>query len=275
MKLPVNRFKAALREPGVQMGLWLSLGSAITAEISATAGFDWLLADNEHGPNDPLTITEQLRSAEQYPVSFVARAQNGTGRSIGPLLDAGVQTIMVPKVDTVDEAEAIVRQMRYPPMGERGVAVGSVRASRWGGIDDYMAKAADQLCLLIQIETRMALANLADLAAVEDVDGFFIGPNDLAASLGHPGRPGHSDVQKAIEEAISSLVSAGRPAGILTGDIEDAIRYAGLGCRFIAVGSDAGTLARGLRELASSTRAATSVARVEADCDERMVNEPG
>lgn len=180
---------------------------------------------------------------------------------MGPLLDAGVQTIMVPKVGTVDEAQAIVRQMCYPPEGERGVAIGSVRASRWGAIDDYMRAASDQLCLLIQVETRTALANLAHLAAVEDVDGFFIGPNDLAASLGHPGRPGHPDVRKAIEEAISLLVSAGRPAGILTGNIEDATRYAGLGCRFIAVGSDAGSLARGLRELASSTRAATSAAR--------------
>jgi 4-hydroxy-2-oxoheptanedioate aldolase len=261
MELPANRFKAALREPGVQMGLWLSLGSAITTEISATAGFDWLLADSEHGPNDALTITEQLRSAGQYPVSFVARAQDGRGASIGPLLDAGVQTIMVPKVGTVDEAEAIVRQMRYPPAGERGVAIGSVRASRWGGIDDYMGKAAGQLCLLIQIETRTALTNLADLAAVDDVDGFFIGPNDLAASLGHPGHPGHPEVQKAIEDAISLLVSVSRPAGILTGNIEDAARYAGLGCRFIAVGSDAGSLARGLRELARSTRAAISAAR--------------
>jgi 4-hydroxy-2-oxoheptanedioate aldolase len=262
MKLPANRFKAALREPGVQMGLWLSLGSAITAEISATSGFDWLLADSEHGPNNPLTITEQLRSAGQYPVSFVARAQDGTGASIGPLLDAGVQTIMVPKVGTVPQAQTIARQMHYPPTGERGVAIGSVRASRWGAIDDYMGKAADQLCLLIQVETRKALSNLPELAAVEDVDGFFIGPNDLAASLGHPGRPSHPEVQQVIEHAISLLASRGRPVGILTGNIEDAARYARLGCRFIAVGSDAGTLARGLRDLASSTRAATTAASV-------------
>jgi 4-hydroxy-2-oxoheptanedioate aldolase len=261
MKLPHNRFKAALREPGVQIGLWLSLGSAITTEISATAGFDWMLADSEHGPNDPLTITEQLRSAGPYPVSFVARVPDGTGASIGPLLDAGVQTIMVPKVESARQAEAIVRLLRYPPAGERGVAIGSVRASRWGAIDDYMREAPDQLCLLVQVETRMAAANLAELAAVEGVDGFFIGPNDLAASLGHPGRPGHAEVQDAIEEAISLLASAGRPAGILTGNIEDAARYARLGCRFIAVGSDAGTLARGLRELASSTHAETSAAR--------------
>jgi 4-hydroxy-2-oxoheptanedioate aldolase len=260
IELPANRFKAALRGPGVQFGLWLSLGSAIAAEIGATAGFDWLLADGEHGPNDPLTITEQLRAAGQYPVGFVARVRDGTASSIGPLLDAGVQSIMVPKVESAPEAEGIVRLLRYPPDGDRGVAIGSVRASRWGGVEDYMARAADQLCLVVQVETRTALSNLAALAAVEGVDGFFIGPNDLAASLGYPGRPGHPHVQEAIAGAISLLASAGRPAGILTGNIGDSARYAAMGCRFIAVGSDAGTLANGLRRLASSTRAAASAA---------------
>jgi 4-hydroxy-2-oxoheptanedioate aldolase len=258
MRLPVNRFKAALGEPGVQIGFWLSLGSAITAEIGATAGFDWLLADGEHGPNDALTITEQLRAVGQYPVSFVARARDGTGPSIGPLLDAGVQTIMVPKVDSARQAEAIVRQLRYPPVGERGVAIGSVRASRWGGIDNYAAEAAEQLCLIIQVETRAGLANLSSLAGVEGVDGIFIGPNDLAAALGHPGNPSHDEVQSAIADAISALMSAGSPTGILVGDVGDGPRYAALGCRFIAVGSDAGTLAKSARLLARDARVALS-----------------
>jgi 4-hydroxy-2-oxoheptanedioate aldolase len=250
VRLPVNRFKAALRDPCVQLGLWLSLGSTISAEIGATAGFDWLLADGEHGPNDALTITEQLRAVGEYPVSFVARARDGTGTSIGPLLDAGVQTIMVPKVGSARQAEAIVRQLRYPPAGDRGVAIGSVRASRWGAIGDYISQAAEQLCLIIQVETRAGLANLASLAGVEGIDGIFIGPNDLAAALGHPGEPSHPKVQAAIADAISVLASAGTPAGILVRNIEDVGRYAAMGCRFIAVGSDVGTLARGLRELA-------------------------
>ena len=254
MRLPVNRFKAALGEPGVQMGLWLSLGSAITAEIGATAGFDWLLADAEHGPNDALTITEQLRAVGPYPVSLVARARDGSGASIGPLLDAGVQTIMVPKVESAPQAEAIVRQLRYPPAGERGVAVGSVRASRWGAIDQYMSEAAEQLGLVIQVETRAGLANLSSLAGVEGVDGIFIGPNDLAAALGHPGEPSHGDVQSAIAGAISALASGGTPTGILARNVEEGARYAALGCRFIAVGSDAGTLARGLRHLSHEAR---------------------
>src|SRR3954454_908321 len=170
--LPVNRFKAALREPAVQMGLWLSLGSAITAEIGATAGFNWLLADGEHGPNDALTITEQLRAVGPYPVSLVARARGGTAASIGPLPDAGVQTIMVPKVESASQAEAIVRQLRYPPSGDRGVAVGSVRASRWRAIDDYLDHAAEELALIIQVETSAGLANLSSLAGVEGVDAF-------------------------------------------------------------------------------------------------------
>ena len=256
MRLPVNRFKAALGEPGVQMGLWLSLGSAITAEIGATAGFDWLLADGEHGPNDALTITEQLRAVGQYPVSFVARVRDGTSASIGQLLDAGVQTIMVPKVESARQAEAIVRQVGYPPAGERGVAIGSVRASRWGAIEDYLSEAARQLGLIIQVETRAGLANLSSLARVEGVDGIFIGPNDLAAALGHPGDPSHDDVQSAIADAISALTAAGTPTGILVGNVEDAARYAALGCRFIAVGSDAGTLAKGLRRLARDARGA-------------------
>jgi 4-hydroxy-2-oxoheptanedioate aldolase len=255
-RLPVNRFKAALREPAVQMGLWLSLGSAITAEIGATAGFDWLLADGEHGPNDALTITEQLRAVGPYPVSLVARARDGTAASIGPLLDAGVQTIMVPKVESASQAGAIVRQLRYPPAGDRGVAVGSVRASRWGAIDNYLDHAAEELALIIQVETRAGLANLSSLAAVEGVDGIFIGPNDLAAALGHPGKQSHHDVQSAIANAVSALASAGTPTGILVGNAEDGARYAALGCSFIAVGSDAGMLARGLRRLASDARAA-------------------
>ncbi len=256
MRVPVNSFKAALREPGVQMGLWLSLGLAISAEIGATAGFDWLLADGEHGPNDPLTITEQLRSAAPYPVGFLARARDGTGQSIGPLLDAGVQSIMVPKVQSAPQAEAIVRQLRYPPAGERGVAISSVRASRWGAIEDYLAEAANELCLIIQVETRAGLANLSSLAEVEGVDGIFIGPNDLAAALGHPGQPSHPDVRSAIADALTALIAAGKPAGILVGNVEDGARYAALGCRFIAVGSDAGTLARGLRDLARQARGA-------------------
>jgi 4-hydroxy-2-oxoheptanedioate aldolase len=256
MRLPVNRFKAGLSERGVQMGLWLSLGSAITAEIGATSGFDWLLADGEHGPNNALTITEQLRAVGPYPASLVARARDGTGASIGPLLDAGVQTIMVPKVESAPQAQAIVRQLRYPPAGERGVAVGSVRASRWGAIDHYLGEAAEQLGLIIQVETRAGLANLSSLARVDGVDGIFIGPNDLAAALGHPGEASHDDVQSAIADAVSALTSAGMPTGILVGNVDDGARYAALGCRFIAVGSDAGTLAHGLRRLARDTRAA-------------------
>jgi 4-hydroxy-2-oxoheptanedioate aldolase len=254
--VPVNRFKAALRVRDVQIGLWLSLGSVITAEIAATSGFDWLLADGEHGPNDALTITEQLRAVGPYPVSLVARARDGTGASIGPLLDAGVQTIMVPKVESAAQAKAIVRQLRYPPAGDRGVAVGSVRASRWGAIDKYMDGAAEQLGLIIQVETRTGLANLSSLATVRGVDAIFIGPNDLAASLGHPGDPSHGDVQSAIASAMSKLARAGTPTGILVGSAEEGARYAGLGCRFIAVGSDAGSLARGLRHLQRDARAA-------------------
>jgi 4-hydroxy-2-oxoheptanedioate aldolase len=259
VRLPLNRFKAALREPGVQMGLWLSLGTPITTEIAATAGFDWLLADGEHGPNDALTIAEQHRSAGQYAVNFVARARDGSGPSIGPLLDAGVQSIMVPKVETARQAEAIVRQLHYPPAGERGVAIGSVRASRWGAIENYMRQAAEQLCLIIQVETRMGLDNLSSLAGVEGVDGIFIGPNDLAAALGHPGEPSHPYVEAAIADAVSRLTNAGKPAGILVSNIEDGARHAAMGCRFIAVGSDAGTLAHGLRDLAQQARGALAL----------------
>lgn len=256
MRLPVNRFKAALRQPAAQLGLWLSLGTPVSAEIGATAGFDWLLADGEHGPNDALTIAEQLRAAAPYPVSFVARVPDGSAASIGPLLDAGVQSIMVPKVEDARQAGAIVRQLHYPPAGERGVAVGSARASRWGAIEDYMSHAAEQLCLIIQVETRKGLGNLSGLAAVEGVDGIFIGPNDLAAALGHPGEPSHPRVETAIADAVSILTSAGTAAGILVRTLEDGARYAALGCRFIAVGSDAGTLAHGLRDLARNARGA-------------------
>jgi 4-hydroxy-2-oxoheptanedioate aldolase len=269
MILPTNNFKAAIRKPGVQLGLWLSLGFPTAAEICATAGFDWLLADGEHGPNDVLTIVEQHRAAAPFPVTFAARARDRKGSSIGPLLDAGVQTIMVPKVESTEQAEAIVRLLRYPPAGERGVAVGSVRASHWGGIENYMSEAANQLCLIVQVETRTALANLAGLAGVEGIDGIFIGPNDLAASLGHPGDPAHAEVQQAIDGAIALLTAVGRPVGILVGNVQDAVRYGALGCRFIAIGSDAGTLARGVRDLARSARGSVSAAAHSASGEAR------
>ncbi len=257
---PVNTFKQALRADQPQIGLWVSLADAYVSELLAGAGFDWLLLDGEHGPNDVRTILSQLQAVAPYPVTPIVRPLVGETALIKQYLDLGVQTLLIPMVETPEQAAQLVRATRYPPDGVRGVGSAVARASRWNQYGDYLQKADEEICLLVQVETASAAARLKEIAAVPGVDGVFFGPADLSASMGHLGNPGHPEVQKVIEEGIATVRAAGKAAGILTVDTALARHYLALGARFVAVGVDTTLLARASRELAAAFKGAAAPA---------------
>ena len=249
MELPRNRFKHAIEQGRLQIGLWCSLCSNIAADILRDSGFDWLLLDTEHSPNEIPDVLSQLQAGEGGAATPIVRPAWNDLVIIKRCLDIGAQTLLVPYVQNADEARRAVEAVRYPPAGVRGVAVAS-RASRYGRIADYLKKANAEICLLVQVETRGAMENLEAIATVDGVDGVFIGPSDLSASLGHISNPAHPDMQKAMEDAVRRLKAVGKPAGILTGNEEEIRRYIGWGYTFVAVGSDVGLLSRGADALA-------------------------
>lgn len=249
MNLSENHFKRALREGRQQIGLWCSLPGSYAAEAVAGSGYDWLLFDTEHSPGDPLTVLAQLQAVAPYDVSAVVRPASNDTVLIKRFLDLGAQTLLIPYVQNADEARAAVAAMRYAPDGVRGVS-GLTRATRFGRVAGYARKAAEELCLLVQVETGEALERLEEIASVEGVDGVFIGPADLAASLGHVGEPGHPEVVAAVEDAIRRLRIIGKPAGILTPDMAFAQRCIEIGTLFTAVAIDVGILARGTEAMA-------------------------
>jgi len=246
-----NPFKAALAARQAQIGLWLSMATPYLAEVSATAGFDWLLIDGEHAPNDLRSTLQALQAVAPYPSQPVVRAVAGEVPVIKQLLDIGAKSLLVPMVDTAEQARALVSATRYPPQGIRGVGSAIARASRWSARTDYLDVADDEICLLVQAETVTALGNLEAICAVDGVDGVFIGPADLAASMGHRGRPGHPEVQAAIEGAMRTIIASGKAAGTLTSDPALARRYLELGCTFVATGVDVSLYAGAARRLAA------------------------
>jgi len=239
VEMPINTFKRALQAGETQIGLFLGLANAYTAEIVAGTGFDWLLIDGEHGPNDLRSIIEQLQALAPYPVRPVVRTVDHDVARIKQLLDGGAQTLMVPMVETAAEAEMLVRAMRYPPNGMRGVGTAMARAARWNGVEGYFAKADGEMCLIVQIESTTGLAGLDDILKVEGVDGVFIGPSDLAASMGHLGNPGHAEVKAAVAAAIGKISAAGKAAGVFSADPSAAEAYREIGASFLLVGVDA------------------------------------
>jgi len=247
MQTPVNQFKKALSDKRPQIGLWMGLAHSYSAEICAMAGFDWLLIDGEHAPNNLQSIQQQLQVIAAYPVNnAIARVPVADTALIKQYLDLGAETLLIPMVDTAEQAEQCVRAMRYPQDdGGGGVrGMGGARASRWGMFSNYAKEANAQVCLLVQAETREALQNLDAIAGTPGVDGVFIGPADLSASLGHVGNPNHPEVQAAIELAFARILKAGKAPGILTSDEAQAKHYLALGAVFVAVGLDTQILAR-------------------------------
>jgi 4-hydroxy-2-oxoheptanedioate aldolase len=253
MEMPKNRFKRAIAAGKQQIGLWCALPSAQTAEALATCGFDWIVFDTEHAPGDPLTVYEQLRAAAPYPVSPLVRPAVNDAALIKRILDAGAQSLIVPQVQNRREAAAAVAAVRYPPRGIRGVA-GNTRANRFNSISDYYANAETELCLILQAESAEALGEIEAMAAIDGVDGIFIGPADLAASLGHLGDQGHPQVRKAVLDAIGRVRKAGKPAGILTADRAFARECMAAGSVFTAVDIDSAILTRQARQIAEEFR---------------------
>jgi 4-hydroxy-2-oxoheptanedioate aldolase len=250
MDLAKNRFKAALKAKQPQIGLWASIPSNYSAEVIAGAGFDWILLDTEHTPSDIETVVSQLQALAAYPTTPVVRVPWNDMVTIKRYLDTGVQTLLVPQVNTVEEAKNAVAFTRFPTAGVRGVA-GSTRATRFGRINDYFKRAHEETCLLLQAESKEALGNIEAIAAIEGVDGIFIGPADLHASLGYLGERAHKDVMPVIDDAISRIVKSGKAAGILTNSEENARRWLKLGATFVAVGSDLGLLTSSADALAA------------------------
>ena len=254
MQTPTNTFKQALQNRQAQIGLWLSLANTMSTEICAGAGFDWLLLDGEHAPNDPRSILQQLRAVAPYPVQPVVRPVIGDVALVKQYLDVGAQTLLVPMIDTAAQAALMVQAMRYAPAGIRGMGAALARASRYNQVDNYLAQADAQMCLLVQAETATAITNLPAIAETEGVDGVFFGPADLSASMGYPGQPGHPAVVKTMLDGIATVRRAGKAPGILMTDPTEAQRYLDAGALFVAVGVDTLLLVGAARSLVQRFR---------------------
>jgi 4-hydroxy-2-oxoheptanedioate aldolase len=251
MSAPKNEFKVALANRQTQIGLWLGLANSYTAELIASAGFDWLLIDGEHAPNTLQTMVTQLQAIAPYRSHPIIRPAWADHVSIKQILDLGVQTILAPMIDNAEQADQVVKATRYPPQGIRGVGSALARASLFNRTPNYLTTANDEICVLVQIETRAGVSALDEILDVEGVDGVFIGPADLSASMGFIGQPNHPEVVTVIEESIAKIVAKGKAPGILMADEQQAKRYISQGALFVAVGSDTGLLMNSTNALTS------------------------
>ncbi|WP_187429340.1 4-hydroxy-2-oxovalerate aldolase [Roseobacter fucihabitans] len=251
MPAPLNTFKKSLAEGQTLFGCWMSIAEGYTAEILSGAGFDWLLIDGEHSPNDIRSIRDQMVALKGSASHPIVRVPVGETWIIKQVLDVGVQTVLVPMVETAAQARDLVRACHYPPDGTRGVGYAVGRVSNFGQMENYGPTANDQICLLVQVENKTGLDNLDEILAVEGVDGVFIGPADLSASLGYLGQSMHPDMQATIMDALQRIDQSGKAAGILTPD--DAMIQASLdaGARFVAVAMDIALLLNAAKSAAS------------------------
>lgn len=250
VKLPRTFSQQLQEESGPQVGAWISSGSAVAAEIVASAGFDWLLVDGEHSPYSLETVTDLLRATDAYGATRVVRVPVGDTALIKQYLDLGAQNLMVPMVDTAEQARDAVAAMHYPPRGVRGVGAALARSSRWNAVEDYLQNASDLVSLTIQLESATAVDNAAEIAAVDGVDELFIGPSDLAASMGVLGQQTHPDVLDAVSRAMKACQDTGKPVGVNAFNLEQAQAYLDAGASFVLVGADVQLLAGAARGLA-------------------------
>ena len=258
MQTPINLFKKAMAEKRAQIGLWVGLADGYAAEILAGTGYDWLLVDGEHAPNDVRSVLAQLQGISSAWSALpegatrpqpIVRVPVGDTTLLKQYLDIGAQTLLVPMVDTAEQAARMVQGMRYPPEGIRGMGSALARASRWQAYPDYLHEANAQTCLLVQAETVEAMRNLDAIAATPGVDGVFIGPADLSASMGFVGQPNHPEVQAVIADAIARILKAGKAPGILSTTEEQARKWLAAGALFVAVGVDTIVLAAAAKQL--------------------------
>jgi 4-hydroxy-2-oxoheptanedioate aldolase len=255
MPAPINTFKQALARGERQIGCWMCFGEAPTAEIVGTAGFDWPVIDGEHAPNDIRSIRNQLMALAASDSHPVVRLPIGETWMVKQALDAGAQNILIPMIETAEQARDMVRACQYPPHGTRGVGATAARASRFGSVSEYIQTADAQICLLLQVETRAGIANLDEILAVEGIDGVFIGPSDLSTDMGHQGNSAHPEVRAVVAEAISRIKAAGKAPGILGVSEEANQAYFDMGAQFLAVGIDVLLLAQTARRLAAGWKA--------------------
>jgi 4-hydroxy-2-oxoheptanedioate aldolase len=252
MQLPANPFKRALREGKVQIGLWVGFADPYVAEALATTGFDWLVIDGEHAPNDLRSTLSQLQAVAPYETHAIVRPCIGDVALIKQLLDIGAQTLLIPMVENAEQAARMVAATRYPPRGIRGVGSALARSSRWNQVDGYLEQADSEMCVLVQVETASAMGQLERIAAVDGVDGVFFGPSDLSASMGLLGQPAHPSVEATIRDGIAVVKRAGKAAGVLCADRTLARRYLDDGATFVAVGVDTTLLVVSAKELAAA-----------------------
>ena len=251
MPVPHNPFKAAITKGQLQLGCWLGLADPYIAEISAGAGFDWLLIDGEHAPNDLRSITAQLQVIGARGSHAMVRPPIGETWIIKQLLDAGAQSLLIPMVESGPQAQQLVDAVTYPPHGVRGIGSALARASDFAAIGDYLTSAREEICLLAQVENRKGMTALNDILAVEGLDGVLIGPSDLAADMGFIGEPGRVEVKAAVLEATKRIVNGGKAAGILTLDQELQAQCRDLGATFIATEIDVKLFAQNMRASAA------------------------
>ncbi|MEW2914028.1 HpcH/HpaI aldolase/citrate lyase family protein [Leisingera sp. JC11] len=251
MPAPRNTFKQALSQGKRQIGCWMSFADGQIAEIMGTCGFDWLVIDGEHAPNDIRSIRDQLIALAASPSHPVVRVPVGETWMIKQVLDAGAQTVLVPIVESAEQARELVRACRYPPKGVRGVGATAARATMFGTVTEYIQTADQEVCLLVQVENRAGMAALDEILQVEGIDGVFIGPADLSTDMGHQGNSAHPEVRAAIADAITRIKAAGIAPGILGTTDEATQAYADMGAQFLAVGIDVMVLAKNARDLAA------------------------
>ncbi|MBQ4827562.1 HpcH/HpaI aldolase/citrate lyase family protein [Leisingera sp. HS039] len=255
MPAPKNTFKQALSQGKRQIGCWMSFADGQIAEIMGTCGFDWLVIDGEHAPNDIRSIRDQLIALAASPSHPVVRVPVGETWMIKQVLDAGAQTVLVPIVESADQARELVRACHYPPMGVRGVGATAARATMFGKVTEYIQTADQEICLLVQVENRAGMEALDEILKVEGIDGVFIGPADLSTDMGHQGNSAHPEVRAVIADAIKRIRAAGLAPGILGTTDEATQSYADMGAQFLAVGIDVMVLARNARALAARWKA--------------------
>ena len=251
MSLPKNTFKRALADGKRQIGCWLSFADPAAAEIMGTCGFDWLVIDGEHGPNDIRSIRDQLMALSASDSHPVVRVPIGETWIIKQVLDAGAQTVLVPIVETAEQARELVRACKYPPYGTRGVGAAGSRATMFSSIPDYIKTADQEICLLLQVENRAGIEALDDILAVKGIDGIFIGPADLSTDMGHQGNAAHPEVREVIADAVTRIKSAGLAPGILGVSDEANQTYADMGVQFHAVAMDVLILVQNARKLSA------------------------
>lgn len=256
MPAPKNTFKQALAEGRRQIGCWMSFAEPSVAEIMGSCGFDWLVVDGEHAPNDIRSIRDQLIALAASPTHPVVRVPIGETWLIKQVLDAGAQTVLVPMVETADQARELVRACHYPPTGTRGVGATAARATRFGAVGEYIQTADAEICLLVQVENRAGIAALDDILEVEGIDGVFIGPADLSTDMGFQGDSAAPEVRDVIAAAIARIAAAGKAPGILGVTEEATQSYFDMGAQFLAVGIDVLVLARNARALAERWKSA-------------------